>query len=224
MVSSAVPSFPNLFLQLIITVFLQFSKVFPTCWCMLSFDFISFSHQFRENMERSTIFHGKIWKDPPFFMGKYGKIHHFSWENMERSTIFHGKIWKDPPFFMGNYGKIHHFSWETVSRHTWKMFYLWFFGRFEIKKPSESKCSDIFPSGICIQNVFESYNILLPMSFSNKFLDTWKDNAQYTHCNRTGTWWNPRRKGRNGENHWNPVIKWARRWGKQMKPSEKMNK
>jgi hypothetical protein len=60
-----------------------------------------------ENMERSTIFHWKIWKDSPFFMGKYGKIHHF-----------HGKIWKDPPFFMGKYGKIHHFSWETVSRHT----------------------------------------------------------------------------------------------------------
>ena len=103
---------------MIITVFLQFSKVFPTCWCMLSFDFISFSHQFRENMERSTIFHGKIWKDPQVFMGKYGKIHHFSWENMERSTIFHGKIWKDPPFFMGKYGKIHHFSWETMERST----------------------------------------------------------------------------------------------------------
>ena len=51
-------------------------------------------------------------------MGKYGKIHHFSWENMERSTIFHGKIWKDPPFFMGKYGKIHHFSWETMERST----------------------------------------------------------------------------------------------------------
>ena len=104
LVSSAVPSFPNLFLQLVITVFLQFSKVFPTCWCMLSFDFISFSHPFWENMERSTIFHGKIWKDPQCFMGKYGKIHHFPWEkeHMERSTIFHGKIWTDPPFFMGN--------------------------------------------------------------------------------------------------------------------------
>ena len=42
--SSAVPSFPNLFLQLIITVWLQFSKVFPTYWCMLSLGFISFSH------------------------------------------------------------------------------------------------------------------------------------------------------------------------------------
>ena len=115
LVSSAVPSFPNLFLQLVITVFLQFSKVFPTCWCMLSFDFISFSHPFWENMERSTIFHGKIWKDPQCFMGKYGKIHHFPWENMEIFTIFHGNIWKDPPFFMGKYGKIHHFSWETVS-------------------------------------------------------------------------------------------------------------
>ena len=30
LVSSAVPNFPNLFLQFIITVFLQFSKVFPT--------------------------------------------------------------------------------------------------------------------------------------------------------------------------------------------------
>ena len=166
-----------------------------------------------ENMERSTIFHGKIWKDPPFFMGKYGKIHHFSWENMERSTIFHGKLWKDPPFFMGNSFTAHMKNVLSVI-----------FWSFWNKKPSESKCSDIFPSGICIQNVFESYNILLPMSFSNKFLDTWKDNAQYTHCNRTGTWWNPRRKGRNGENHWNPVIKWARRWGKQMKPSEKVNK
>ena len=44
--SSAVPSFPNLFLQLIITVCLQFSKVFPTYWCMLSLGFISFSHLF----------------------------------------------------------------------------------------------------------------------------------------------------------------------------------
>ena len=166
-----------------------------------------------ENMYRFTIFHGKIWKDPPF-----------SWENMDRSTIFHGKIWTDPPFFMGKYGKIHHFSWETVSRHTWKIFYLWFFGRFEMKNHQNQNARIFFPSGICIQNVFESYNILLPMSFSNKFLDTWKDNAQYTHCNRTGTWWNPRRKGRNGENHWKPVIKWARRWGKQMKPSEKVNK
>jgi len=48
------------------------------------------------------MFHGKIWKDPPFSMGKYGNIHHFSREHMERSTIFHGKIWTDPPFFMGN--------------------------------------------------------------------------------------------------------------------------
>ena len=120
--SDIVASFPNLFLQLIITVFLQFSKVFPTCWCMLSFDFISFSHQYRENMERSTIFHGKIWKDSPFSMGKYGKIHHFPWGNMERFTIFHGKIRKDPPFFMGKYGKIHHFSWETVSRPHMKNF------------------------------------------------------------------------------------------------------
>ena len=46
LVSSAVPSFPNLFLQLIITVCLQFSKVFPTYWCMLSLGFISFSHLF----------------------------------------------------------------------------------------------------------------------------------------------------------------------------------
>ena len=48
LVSSAVPSFPNLFLQLIITVCLQFSKVFPTYWCMLSLGFISFSHLFLE--------------------------------------------------------------------------------------------------------------------------------------------------------------------------------
>ena len=46
LVSSAVPSFPNLFLQLIITVCLQFSKVFPTYWCMLSLGFISFAHVF----------------------------------------------------------------------------------------------------------------------------------------------------------------------------------
>ena len=106
LVSSAVPSFPNLFLQLIITVFFQFSKVFPTCWCMLSFDFIR--NSFTAHMTKNL------------------------------SVIF----------------------WS-----------------FWNKKISESKCSDIFPSGICIQNVFESYNILLPMSFSNKFLDTWKDNA-----------------------------------------------
>ena len=187
LVSSAVPSFPNLFLQLIITVFLQFSKVFPTCWCMLSFDFISFSHQFRENMERSTIFHGKIWKDPQFFMGKYGKIHHFplenmerftifhgkiwkdppfSWENMERSTIFHGKIWKDPPFFMGNSFTAHMNNFLSVI---FVVVLKW--------RTIRIKMLGYFPSGICIQNVFESYNILLSMSFSNKFLDTWKDNA-----------------------------------------------
>ena len=129
LVSSAVPSFPNLFLQLVITVFLQFSKVFPTCWCMLSFDFISFSHQFRENMERSTIFHGKIWKDPQFFMGKYGKIHHF--------------------------------SWETVSRHTWKIFYLWFFGRFEMKNHQNQNARIFFLLGF----VSRMYSSLI-ISFS----------------------------------------------------------
>jgi hypothetical protein len=46
LVSSAVPRFPNLFLQLIITVFLQFSKIFPTYWCMLSLGFISFPTDF----------------------------------------------------------------------------------------------------------------------------------------------------------------------------------
>ena len=134
LVSSAVPSFPNLFLQLVITVFLQFSKVFPTCWCMLSFDFISFSHQFRENMERSTIFHGKIWKDPPFSIGNSFTAH----MNNFLSVIFVVVL-----------------KWRTIR----------------------IKMLGYFPSGICIQNVFESYNILLPMSFSNKFLDTWKDNA-----------------------------------------------
>ena len=56
LVSSAIPSFPNLFLQLIITVFLQFSKIFPTCWCMLSFDFIrnSFTAHMKKNL--SVIF------------------------------------------------------------------------------------------------------------------------------------------------------------------------
>ena len=43
--SSAVPSFPNLFLQLIITVCLQFSKVFPTIPNLLVHVIIGF-HQF----------------------------------------------------------------------------------------------------------------------------------------------------------------------------------
>jgi len=59
--SSAVPSFPNLFLQLIITVCLQFSKVFPTYWCMLSLGFISFSHLF---LEFIMMFH-EFWLSVP---------------------------------------------------------------------------------------------------------------------------------------------------------------
>ena len=59
--SSAVPSFPNLFLQLIITVCLQFSKVFPTYWCMLTLGFISFSHLF---LEFIMMFH-EFWLSVP---------------------------------------------------------------------------------------------------------------------------------------------------------------
>ena len=59
--SSAVPSFPNLFLQLIITVCLQFSKVFQTYWCMLSLGFISFSHLF---LEFIMMFH-EFWLSVP---------------------------------------------------------------------------------------------------------------------------------------------------------------
>ena len=61
LVSSAVPSFPNLFLQLIITVCLQFSKVFPTYWCMLTLGFISFSHLF---LEFIMMFH-EFWLSVP---------------------------------------------------------------------------------------------------------------------------------------------------------------
>ena len=151
--SSVLQSFPNLLVHVVI----WFHQFFPP----ISGKYGKIHHFSWENMERSTIFHGKIWKDPPFFMGKYGKIHHFSWENMERSTIFHGKIWKDPPFFMGNYGKIHHFSWETVSRHTWKMFYLWFFGRFEIKNHQNQNARIFFLLGF----VSRMYSSLI-ISFS----------------------------------------------------------
>ena len=144
--SSVLQSFPNLFVHVII----WFHQFFPP----ISGKYGKIHNFSWENMERSTIFHGKIWKDPPFsmgkygqihhfswenmerstiFMGKYGQIHHFSWENMDRSTIFHGKIWKDPPFFMGNSFTAHMKNFLSVI-----------FWSFWNEKPSESKCSDIF--------------------------------------------------------------------------------
>ena len=92
--SSVLQSFPNLLVHVIIWFHQFFPPILGKYGKIHNFSW--------ENMERSTMFHGKIWKDPPFSMGKYGNIHHFSREHMERSTIFHGKIWTDPPFFMGN--------------------------------------------------------------------------------------------------------------------------
>ena len=153
-------SFPNLFDQFItqkkhsshlfvhfIIWFHQLFQVFQIYFSSWSLQFFFSSPKFSQPVCAcyhliSSVFptnFGKIWKDPQFFMGKYGKIHNFSWENMERSTIFHGKIWTDspffmgkygkihhfhgkiwtdPPFFMGKYGQIHHFSWENMERST----------------------------------------------------------------------------------------------------------
>ena len=105
-------SFPNLFDQFItqkkhsshlfvhfIIWFHQLFQVFPIYFSSWSLQFFFSSPKFSQPVGAcchliSSVFptnFGKIWKDPQFFMGKYGKIHNFSWENMERSTIFHWK-------------------------------------------------------------------------------------------------------------------------------------
>ena len=58
--------------------------------------------EYEEKLHQKCNYLGYTAKQRQCFMGKNGKIHHFSREHMERSTIFHGKIWTDPPFFMGN--------------------------------------------------------------------------------------------------------------------------
>ena len=73
---------------------------------------------------------------------------------------------------MGKYGKIHHFPLENSFTAHMNNFLSVIFVVVLKWRTIRIKMLGYFPSGICIQNVFESYNILLSMSFSNKFLDT----------------------------------------------------
>ena len=65
--SSVLQSFPNLLVHVVI----WFHQFFPP----ISGKYGKIHHFSWENMERSTIFHGKLWKDPPFFMGNSFTAH-----------------------------------------------------------------------------------------------------------------------------------------------------
>ena len=127
LVSSAVPSFPHLFLQLIITVCLQFSKVFPTYWCMLSLGFISFSHLFLEFIMMS---HEFFWLSVPSLFFRFHQ------SSSPKSSLYHSF---SSVFSQLLVTRFYLFSPSTCSFYHWRSSFSpsipWFYHEISISFP-----------------------------------------------------------------------------------------
>ena len=143
LVSSAVPSFPHLFLQLIITVCLQFSKVFPTYWCMLSLGFISFSHLFLEFIMMS---HEFFWLSVPSLFFRFHQ------SSSPKSSLYHSF---SSVFSQLLVTRFYLFSPSTCSFYHWRSsfspsipwFLSWDFNQFSPPICSSShSVSSVFPT------------------------------------------------------------------------------